>query len=78
MSLSERIFSILGLRDYARIDFRVGSEYPVVLDVNTLPNLDPERSFLPIAARKAGLSYGKLIKAIITPAVKRHSFDVER
>jgi len=37
----------------------------VVLDVNSLPNIDRRRSYLPIAAEAAGWSYVRLIAAII-------------
>jgi D-alanine-D-alanine ligase len=71
-SLSERIFMLLGLRDYARLDFRICDRRgPVLLDANALPNLDPERSFLPMAARMAGMSFAALLGAVVEGAIGR-------
>lgn len=59
-----KIFKDLGMRDYARIDLRVPQGVPVILDVNSLPNLDRSRSYLPIAAAAAGWQYAELLNAI--------------
>lgn len=58
------IFEALGMRDVARIDMRIRDGIPIVLDVNSLPNLDPERSYLPMAAAAAGWTYDQLIEII--------------
>ena len=57
------------MRHYARIDLRVGPEGPVVLDVNSLPNLHPERSFLPLAAARAGVGFAALIERLAASAL---------
>jgi D-ala D-ala ligase C-terminus len=59
-----KIFKDLGMRDYARIDLRAPQGDPVILDVNSLPNLDRSRSYLPIAAAAAGWQYAELLNAI--------------
>jgi D-alanine-D-alanine ligase len=70
--LSQRVFALLGLRDYARLDFRICARRgPILLDVNALPNLDPERSFLPMAARIAGMSFAALLGGIVERAIAR-------
>jgi D-alanine-D-alanine ligase len=70
--LSQRVFTLLGLRDYARLDFRICDRRgPVLLDVNALPNLDPDRSFLPMAARMAGMSFPGLLREVIDGAIRR-------
>ncbi|MBT9176510.1 MAG: D-alanine--D-alanine ligase [Firmicutes bacterium] len=51
-------FNALECRDYARIDIRVDrSGTPYVIDVNTLPGLEPGYSDYPKAAQVAGLSF---------------------
>jgi hypothetical protein len=65
LALSAFIFRKLEMRDYARIDYRVLADEPVVLDVNSLPNLHPQRSFLPIAATAAGWTFNDLIAALL-------------
>jgi D-alanine-D-alanine ligase len=69
--LATQIFQLLGLRDYARIDFRVGSYGPVVLDVNTLPNLHPRISLFPKAAAACGITYSSLIQELAGNAFSR-------
>jgi D-alanine-D-alanine ligase len=70
-SLVERVGEILGLRDYFRVDIRMRGDVPVVLDVNGLPQLDPESSFLPLLAGLAGRPYDHLIVEILQSAERR-------
>jgi D-alanine-D-alanine ligase len=70
---ARRVFSRLQMRDYARIDIRMRNRDIYVLDVNSLPNLDPERSYLPLAAKCAGLSFARLITLLITSSLHRAS-----
>ncbi len=59
-------FSILSLSDYSRMDFRVNDDNEAFLiDVNGLPNLDPERSFLPMIALENGVAIQDLMISII-------------
>jgi D-alanine-D-alanine ligase len=61
-AIASKIFTTLKLRDYARLDFRIdGNGHPVIMDVNSMPNLDPENSFFPMLAAFNGLSYDELI-----------------
>ncbi len=65
-------FQALGCRDYARIDVRVtAAGLPYVIDVNTLPGLDPSYSDYPKAARAAGISYVELIDHLLHCALRR-------
>jgi len=68
---ARRVFRSLQMRDYARIDVRLHAGRICVLDVNSLPNLDPERSYLPLAAKCAGLSFGRLINLLVASALRR-------
>lgn len=61
-----RAFQALGLRDYARCDIRLDeSGNPYVLEINSLPGLEPGYSDLPRAAEAANISYKELIARII-------------
>jgi D-alanine-D-alanine ligase len=63
------VFSALGCRDVARIDFRVTRDgRPIFLEANPLPGLSPEKGDIVIATRAAGLSYDALIGAIVARA----------
>lgn len=68
-ALARRVFEVLGMEDYGRIDFRVGPRGPVVLDVNSLPNLHPERSFFPLAAARAGIGFDALVERLAASAL---------
>lgn len=64
-------FEALGLRDYARIDFREdGAGIPCFLEANTLPGMT-QTSLLPLAARAAGLSFSALCQRMISLAAMR-------
>ena len=65
MPICQNIFKVLNLKHYARMDFRVSKEGAVCLDVNSMPNLDPKKSFLPIIAKLNGINYEKLIKMLV-------------
>ena len=62
----------LDLRDAGRIDLRSNIHaVPHFMEVNSLAGLNPVRSDLPILCTKIGMSYHKLISAIIKSALKR-------
>jgi D-alanine-D-alanine ligase len=64
----------LGCRDIARVDIRLsGDGIPYVLEVNTLPGLDPEESNIPMMIRAAGIAYEDLIGKIIELALVRRN-----
>lgn len=64
------LFDGLGLRDYARFDFRVGPHGPVLLDANSLPSLAP-RALLAVSARWDGIGYDELIRLLAVSARRR-------
>ena len=70
--VAERIFDLLGFRDYARIDFRLGPEGPVLLDANALPGLHPAMGLVAIAANASGLDYHRLIWRLVQSAGRRY------
>lgn len=62
--LSVALFVRLGMRDLARFDIRLSEDTLVILDVNSLPNLHPTRSYLPMAAAAAGINLTDLVASI--------------
>ncbi len=64
--ISEKIYKTLNLRDFARIDYRVDRKGEIYfLEVNTIPGMT-ELSLLPMAAKKVGIDFDRLINIIIS------------
>jgi len=69
MELSKRIYRLLGLSGYGRVDFRMTPEGEFVcLEVNPNPSIERD-SDVALAAAKAGLSYDDLIQKILNLAI---------
>ena len=69
---SRKAFTVLGCRDFARIDYRVGTDgTPYFLEVNPLAGLNPRSSDIIIMARLLGISYNELIGSILKAALQR-------
>lgn len=65
-------FKVLECRDYARIDVRLDAAgIPYVIDVNTLPGLEPGYSDYPKAAKAAGIEFKELVQHLINSALAR-------
>jgi D-alanine-D-alanine ligase len=72
--LAIRGFEAIGALDVGRVDFRLGSDgRPVMLEINTLPGLNPTLSDLCIMAQAGGLQYDDLINEILNLAVERYA-----
>jgi D-alanine-D-alanine ligase len=69
-SLAETAFAACGCRDFARIDFLLGSEGPVFLEINSLPGMT-ETSLLPKSAACLGHDFVALVRAMAAPALAR-------
>ncbi len=67
-----RVFRILDLRDYARMDIRIKNGRYYVLDVNSLPLLVPDYSDIIKMAKADGMDYDELILAILESAMRRY------
>ncbi|MCL2679375.1 MAG: D-alanine--D-alanine ligase [Dehalococcoidia bacterium] len=65
-------WSVLGIRDLARMDFRVACDgTPYFLEVNPLPGLNPQSGDYVIMEQAIGHPYDKLIADILTAAIRR-------
>lgn len=70
--LALRAHRAIGAMDVSRVDFRLdGRGEPYLLEINTLPGLNPEVSDLCIMARAEGLPYEHLILEILDMAAAR-------
>jgi len=79
-----QVYSILGCRDYGRIDFRLSNEgVPYVLEMNPNPGISPVLSddeqpdFIPCAAVKSGMTYDGLILKIFNEALERNNLTIK-
>jgi len=69
-------FSVLGLRDFARIDFKENRRgEPCFLEANTLPGMT-QTSLFPLAARVAGVDMETLCADIAQKAAHRKQIQV--
>jgi D-alanine-D-alanine ligase len=66
MEAAEKLHKRIGLSGMSRTDFRVDKNGDIyTLDVNAMPNMDPERSLLPAICQYNGVAIMDLIKRII-------------
>jgi D-alanine-D-alanine ligase len=64
-------YQVLGCRDYARVDIRLDkNDNPFVLEVNPNPDLTEGVAFM-ASAEAAGISFSKVLRAIVEEAIKR-------
>ena len=72
--LAQQGFALVGGRGWGRVDFLVDTAgRPYLLEVNTVPGMT-DHSLVPMAAARAGLSFGQLVLKILSQA--RGSRDV--
>ncbi|MGH2567266.1 MAG: D-alanine--D-alanine ligase family protein [Bacteroidota bacterium] len=69
-------FRVLRVRDWCRIDLRLNEAgEPNILELNPLPGILPnpdDHSCYPMAARKAGLEYNRMLNAVLEAAAVRY------
>ena len=71
--LAVAAFESIGALDVARVDFRLGADgRPYLMEINTLPGLNPTYSDLVIMARAEGMEYATLINEILHLALDRY------
>lgn len=72
-NLAVDAFESLGALDLSRVDVRLGIDgRPYLLEINTLPGLNPTYSDIVLACRADGLLYVELINQVLTLAVARY------
>ena len=75
---SLRAFNSLECRDFARVDFRLGSDgVPYFIEINPLPGLG-DYSDLVIMAIKMGWSHEGLIQAVLNTAMERYPICAQK
>lgn len=68
-------YKAMDCRDYARVDFRVDKHSnPYVIEVNPNPDISKDSGFIR-SAKKAGISYSKVLKIIVEFAKERIDND---
>jgi D-alanine-D-alanine ligase len=76
--LAVAAFEAIGALDMARVDFRLGADgRPYLMEINTLPGLNPAVSDMCIVARAGGMYYTDLINEILNLAVERYRLALE-
>jgi hypothetical protein len=75
--LAVAAFEAIGALDVSRVDFRLGADgQPYLMEINTLPGLNPSVSDLSIVARVGGMPYVDLINEILNLALARYGKSV--
>jgi D-alanine-D-alanine ligase len=71
--LAVAAFEAIGAVDVGRVDFRLDREgKPHLLEINTLPGLNPTYSDIVLAARGGGMPYAVLVNEILRQALWRY------
>lgn len=74
---SHTVYRTLGVRDLARIDFRVAPDgTPFFLEINPLPGLNPVSGDIVIMAGLTGWDYNRLVGEILGAALRRYGRDL--
>ena len=77
IDLTRRAAETLEVRDVSRVDFRLGVDgEPYLMEINTLPGLNPQLSDLCIMAAAEGISHHTLITEILYLAAERYKLGI--
>jgi D-alanine-D-alanine ligase len=75
--LAVAAFEAIGALDVSRVDFRMGADrQPYLMEINTLPGLNPTVSDLCIMACAEGMHYTELINEILNLAIDRYGLAI--
>ena len=76
LALAERCFSVMKCPDLGRVDIRLdGDGNPYFLEINPLPNLNRDASFM-TGARAKGLEEDRVIELIVRSAARRYGIQL--
>ena len=79
LELTKKAAQALGVCDVSRVDFRLGADgQPYLMEINTLPGLNPQLSDLCIMAAAEGMPYSVLITEILYLAAERYRMSFDR
>lgn len=70
----KKVYEVIRVRDFTRIDFRVVNNEPYLLEVNNCCHLAKNGSLV-YKAKASGLSYSQLINTITNSAIKRYNLN---
>lgn len=77
IDLARRAAEALDVNDVSRVDFRMGADSePYLLEINTLPGLNPKISDLCIMAASEQMQYQTLISEILYLAAERNGLEI--
>jgi len=77
--LAVAAFEAIGALDFGRVDFRLGADgRPYLLEINTLPGLNPTYSDIVMAAQAGGMLYVELVLEILNLAASRYGLSTTR
>lgn len=67
-----KAYSVLGCTEYSRVDVRLDKDgLPKLIELNTMPGLQPVYSDFPHVAEKGGYDFNSLIKVLVDEALKK-------
>ncbi|MGD8849177.1 MAG: hypothetical protein PVF18_05605, partial [Anaerolineales bacterium] len=79
ISLAIAAAEVIDAKDVSRVDFRLGADgEPYLMEINTLPGLNPAVSDLCIMAASEGMTYDVLITEILYLAAERNNMVFAR
>ncbi len=75
IDIAIKTYQVIGLCDFGRMDIRLFQDIPYIIDINEIPELDPESGF-PRSAKAAGISYSNMVEHILDLAFCRQGWRV--
>lgn len=75
IDIAIKTYQVIGLCDFGRMDIRLFHDIPYIIDINEIPDLDPESGF-PRSAKAAGISYTDMVEHILDLAFYRQGWRV--
>jgi D-alanine-D-alanine ligase len=77
-ALARKVFSVLGVRDFGRIDVKMDAEgVPHFMETNLVPGMTPETSYFPRACDiNLMMSYESVVLKIVELALNRSEFRI--